>query len=94
MKVYISGPMSGRKDLNREEFVLAEVLLRGLGHEVVNPHTLNPEGRGWVACMINDLRALRRCQGIYMLHDWATSRGARVERKRALDFYGLVEVAI
>lgn len=42
MRIYISGPMTGRKDLNRKAFNTVAAWVRKLGHFVINPHDLSP----------------------------------------------------
>lgn len=45
MKVYISGPMTGIPDDNRDEFSRMASLLQANGHEPVNPHDIVPTRR-------------------------------------------------
>lgn len=80
MRVYISGPMTGIQDHNRDAFLFAEQWLLLLGYDVVNPWRLG-EVKGWgrFDYMRRDLAALAGCDGIYMLPGWLRSRGARVE---------------
>lgn len=42
MRIYISGPMTGKPDLNRSAFDAAEKRLTAQGHFVINPHDLSP----------------------------------------------------
>lgn len=93
MRVYISGPITGRPDENRAAFTEAADRLRALGHEPVNPHDIDPSHDGpcrpgyapgadghTSAChMRADLRALLDCDAVTLLGGWATSRGASVE---------------
>ena len=37
MKIYIAGPMTGYKDLNRPAFREVQETLEAMGHEVFNP---------------------------------------------------------
>lgn len=77
---YISGPMTGLPDLNKEEFIKAEATLRREGYEVVNPHTLPaPAHDKWEAYMKNDIKYLMDCDVVAVLKDWDDSRGARLE---------------
>lgn len=48
MRVYISGPMTSKKNLNREAFMKAEKDLVAKGHVVVNPHRIT-EALGFFA---------------------------------------------
>lgn len=41
MRVYISGPMTGKPDLNRPAFDAAERRLTEQGHFVINPHRIS-----------------------------------------------------
>jgi hypothetical protein len=80
MRIYISGPMTGIRNHNRGAFLFAELVLRAMGHEPVNPWRFG-EVTGWdhFQYMRRDLAALATCQGIYMLPGWWRSRGAKVE---------------
>ena len=87
MKVYISGKISGE---NPEEVALkfrsAEGAIRKMGHEPVSP--LNnglPDDASWEDHMAADIAMLLRCQAIYLLDDWNTSRGARIEAEIAIE---------
>ena len=41
MRVYCSGPMTGKPDLNRPAFDAAEKRLTAQGHFVINPHRIS-----------------------------------------------------
>ena len=43
MRIYISGQMTGKPDLNRTAFDAAEKRLREAGHFVINPHALSAQ---------------------------------------------------
>lgn len=79
MKIYISGPMTGLPDLNFPAFHAEAARIRSMGHEVVNPAELNPDGGTWQECMRKDIAALCECDGIFMLPGWDNSRGALLE---------------
>ena len=81
-KIYISGPMSGLHNENREEFARVEALLCGDG---VNPHRLcHNHGKTYAEFMKVDLRALLWCDAVLMLTGWENSTGARFERDTAI----------
>ena len=89
MKLYIAGPMRGWPDLNRPAFAFAAEQLRDAGHEVFNPGE-------WPAPQqspLSDIRVLlavelawicSQAEGVCLLLDWGTSRGARAEHAAAL----------
>ena len=92
MTVYISGPMSGIPDLNREAFATTAEILRERGHSVINPHDLSPERLPdesdcdfYERCMQADLAALATCDSIQLLPGWEASKGACRELLRALE---------
>lgn len=86
MRIYISGPISGIPNLNREAFAKATDDLRAEGYEVVNPHEIinheraEREGWEWSDYMREDIKALMTCDAIYMLSGWELFKGARLER--------------
>ena len=87
MKLYLSGPMTGIENLNREAFRCAAVSLRGAGYTVVCPHELNVDQQGlsWHAYMKRDVQALAGCDGVALLPNWESSRGAVIEARLARD---------
>ena len=81
-KVYISGPMTGVKNLNRLAFdrAVEEVYFDQDG-DPVNPHNLHEGAHdtSWRGFMLRDVTHLLRCEKLYMLRGWWWSRGARWE---------------
>ena len=79
-KVFISGPMSGYPNMNKEAFMEAEKELRAAGFSVFNPAwLLDCTGFEEDDFMAIDLAALSRCNYIYQLDGWEDSKGARAE---------------
>lgn len=103
--VYISGPMTGLADFNFPAFDAAALALRSQGYTVTNPAELSREVQR--ACgdrdpqredfMRADIRALTRCDAIYLLQGWKKSEGARLEYEVAnsigLKVFGQEEAA-
>ena len=80
MRVYVSGPMTGRPELNYPLFNATAAALRKQGHEVCNPAEAGlPEGATWSDYMRADIALLVTCDAIVMLPDWHESKGARLE---------------
>ncbi len=80
-KIYISGPISGREREDYETaFCRAQARLEALGFEVFNPlyNGLEPESPTH-AHMRRDIEELLDCDRIYMLRQWAHSKGCMVE---------------
>lgn len=83
-RVYIAGPMTGKENHNFPEFRRAARALREAGYEVVSPVEINGEhedkpSEPWAKCMRRDIAALMTCDGVALLPDWETSRGALLE---------------
>ena len=92
MKVYISGPISGTSTYPAS-FEKAADYLRHLGHEVVDPSTIDPPSHiskgdvtfeSWDYYMREGIKLLMGCDRIYMLEGWEDSEGARLEQMIAL----------
>jgi hypothetical protein len=83
LRIYVSGPMSGKQDLNFPAFHQAAAALRAKGHKVTNPAELDAqdEGKalGWADYMRRDVIALMGCNAIAMLPGWQDSKGAQLE---------------
>lgn len=82
-KVYISGKITGLC-INEAQrlFDSAELWLKQ-NHDcdVVNPlaEVLSEDCVEWIDYMVEDLRLLNDCDAIYMLNNWESSKGARIE---------------
>ena len=87
MRVYISGPITGRK---REEymrhFTKAAGIIEAAGYNAYNPalsHVLMPEDFTHEDYMAISEAALKRCDAVFMLKGWKASDGAREEHMLA-----------
>ena len=90
MKIYISGPISGRDpEKVRTAFETAEKEIREKGHEPVNPcklqTILDPATTDWAQYMHVALALVKVCDAIYMLPGWKKSAGAGFEHILAED---------
>jgi len=81
MRVYISGPISGRPNLNAPAFFAAAAALRQAGHSAINPHDVcrSIKATEWADCMRADIKALCDCDAIALLPGWELSQGAQLE---------------
>ena len=87
-KVFISGPMTGKPDLNREAFADVASKLRKHGFAVTNPHELpEPEGlngdqeHDWRLYLARNVRELLLggYTHVVVLDGWKESRGSMIE---------------
>lgn len=80
-RIYISGPITGMVDLNRQAFGAAAQALREAGFEPVNPHENGVERSApWSDHMRADIKMLMDCEGVALLPGWEHSKGARIEQ--------------
>ena len=89
MKLYISGPMTGLYNYNKQSFADAAELLRAKGFTVVNPaELLEPvvppdpsEAIAWSAYLVRDIAVLNEEKPDYvlLLPGWRESKGACLE---------------
>lgn len=92
--VYISGPMSGIKDNNKDEFDKRKAVFNGLGYDVVSPPDMDNAEEvplPWKDCLKRDLVEMLCCEFITMLPGWERSEGARLE-KHVAEALGIVEL--
>lgn len=83
MKIYIAGKITGCNAYDAEQkFAKAEGMLRDCGHKPVNPmaKVSEQENYSWADYMKEDIPLLLACDAIYLLPDWADSKGARLEK--------------
>lgn len=86
--IYISGKITGLPtDEVKAKFQAAEDMLRGIGFKSVqNPCKFGiSDNSDWESAMRVCLQVLIQCTDIYMLEDWAESKGAKLELIRAVD---------
>jgi len=95
-RVFISGPISGKPNLNRDAFDHEERLLRECGYETFSPFSItlpNEETieewggieseRLWQYCMRICVGQIPLCDSMRMLPDWQNSEGAKWEHRIA-----------
>ena len=83
-KVFISGPMTGYPNSNKEAFDEAEKILKEAGFAVFNPAKMDlTYGFTEQDIASIDLSALLRCDYIYQLDGWENSIGATGEWQAA-----------
>ena len=87
-KIYISGKITGLEISEAQsKFKEAEFELLRLELNPVNPmeHVpFNPDWE-WKDYMLADIALLFDCEAIYMLDNWGSSEGARIERQIAIE---------
>ena len=81
MIVYLAGKITG-DPAYRAKFADAEMVLRELGHTVLNPAML-PDGLEYAAYLLIDEQLLRAADAVCLLPDWRKSAGARQEHELA-----------
>lgn len=79
-KIYIAGKISGiPRNIAYREFMMAESYLKSQG-KTINPIRLCNQEWNWLRCMVVCIYNLvTKCNRIYLIHNWHTSRGARIE---------------
>lgn len=93
MKLYLSGPMRGRRLHNFPLFFRAALELRERGHQVVNPAErdmaagfdpsngdLAAQGIDVRQLFAHDFEDVLGCDAVVLLPEWDRSQGARAER--------------
>ena len=92
MKIYISGKITGYELSDaKQKFKESETYLLSHGFTPINPFDLSEfhPDKTWKDYMIEDIKGLFDCDGIFMQADWQGSKGARVEHAIAKEL-GLV----
>lgn len=80
--VFISGPMSGIENFNRDAFNHEASQLRHIGFTVLNP-AIFPDGLEHHQYLAMTLVMLEQADAIYLLDGWENSVGAKAEVIRA-----------
>ncbi|EBW6363363.1 nucleoside 2-deoxyribosyltransferase [Salmonella enterica subsp. enterica serovar Oranienburg] len=76
--IYIAGPMTGLENFNRDNFNITAVVLKSMGHTVLNPALL-PDGLTYGQYMKIGKAMLECADTIYLLEGWQDSPGATAE---------------
>ena len=88
LKVYISGPMTGLPNFNRDSFAVAEAWCREQGMSPFNPGWLlfeDDTAFSYDEMLEIDMNALSKCDMILLLPGYEKSKGAIKELERALE---------
>lgn len=87
MKIYISGPITGKIGY-MERFEEVEKKLMAAGLVPINPAKVNgqlPEGLSHSEYMKTSLAMLDMCEAVYMLDGWQESKGCGIEFEYAYE---------
>lgn len=81
MKIFISGPMTGYPNFNREAFHTLAAGLRSLGYTVLSPAESAPptDPDSWSAWMKLSITQLMQADIVVTLPGWVDSNGAAIE---------------
>jgi len=81
MLIYIAGKVTDLPEhIYKTKFDNAEHGLLLLKFKVVNPLKLpHNHDKSWKEYLREDLKALKKCDGAFMLYNWKDSRGALIE---------------
>lgn len=82
MKVFITGPMTGLPDYNRDSFDNAAKTIEALGHTPLNPYRqeLVDAGKTWGECVLSSLLQLLQADAILALEGAENSTGSTIEQ--------------
>lgn len=82
MKVFITGPMTGLPDYNRDGFDKAAKTIEALGHTPLNPYRQDfvDTKRSWGECMLASLLLLLQADAILALEGAENSTGSGIEQ--------------
>jgi hypothetical protein len=89
-RIYISGKISGLDILEAaRNFQEAEsyLIINYENIDVVNPMRESPyeKDKTWEQYMLEDINLLFSCDSIFMLENWKSSKGARIEHNIAVE---------
>lgn len=84
MKLYLAGPVTGKRNRNAGQFRVWANRLRSYGYEVVVPHDHVPPTASWEDAMETCLELVLDCDGIALLDGWEESKGVYEERRVAI----------
>lgn len=95
-KIYIAGKVTGENQMEcAYKFAAAQKGLEDQGFEAVNPiEVVGDWETPWEIAMDLCLAALETCDAIFMLPDHINSRGALIEKARAIELGFPVLIAI
>ena len=95
-KIYIAGKVTGENQMEcAYKFAAAQEELEKHGFEAVNPlEVVGDWETPWEIAMPLCLAALETCDAIFMLPDYIHSRGALIEKGRAIElgFHVLIHI--
>ena len=89
MIIFISGPMAGIDQYNRDSFLNAEIRLSQQGYTVLSPASIIPlvlpERISHAQYLAICFAMIDACDAVYFLNEWEQSDGARQEMQYATE---------
>jgi hypothetical protein len=83
-RIYVCGKITGDPNY-REKFFEEDERLHACGYEPVDPASFIATNEPWEKAMRTAIRAMLLCDGVSLLPDWKSSKGAKIEKRLALD---------
>lgn len=84
MRVYISGPVTGKENRNERLFEETARMLEKVGFETIVPTRIVPKTLDWNSAMVICMHALQHADIVVMLDGWEHSKGAVIEHSYAV----------
>ena len=88
--VYISGPVTGLPDENRQAFLAAAQILQNNGFTAYMPHDYVEAGSTWEQAMRDCIRAMMDADAVFTLDGCDDSSGATIE----IDLAGKIGIPV
>ncbi|MBU5669624.1 DUF4406 domain-containing protein [Peptoniphilus sp. MSJ-1] len=83
-KVFLSGAITNRIDTYKMFFDNAELKFKCLGIECYNPARIDIN-TPWGKAMEETIAQINQCDCLFVLKNWETSKGVKIEIKKAKD---------
>lgn len=83
--VYLSGPITGIENFNKELFKTIKNKVESLGFTCIDTHDICEEDWSWNKCMKKSIQYMMKADIVFFIDGWQNSKGCKIENRLVVE---------